>query len=165
VAGLFGGFLEGLQAVRTMADLGVATALSVAHWTLILFIYHWVPASFGGQLAALDLRAAVLVLACTMLGSTIQVPGIGGGSQAACYLAFHQLLGVDSEPALAAALMLWLTTFTSCALVGIPLLIHEGMSFGELRGELRRMASEERAAESAGARAGAEKDYTGGAAR
>ena len=160
VAGLFGGFLEGLQAVRTMGDLGVAAGVSAVHWMLILLIYHWVPASFGGQLAALDLRAAVLVLACTMLGSTIQVPGIGGGSQAACYLAFHQLLGVDSEPALAAALMLWLVTFTSCSLVGIPLLIHEGMSFGELR----RIAGKERAAEEAGGHAAIEKDSTRGAA-
>ena len=151
LAGLFGGFIEGLRAVRTMGDLGIAAGLSAVHWTLIVFIYHWVPASFGGQLAALDLRAAVLVLACTMLGSTIQVPGIGGGSQAACYLAFHQLLGVDSEPALAAALMLWLVTFASCSIVGIPLLIHEGMSFGELR----RIARAERAAEQAGTHIGA----------
>ncbi len=145
-AGLFGGFFEGLRAIRTMGDLAVAAGLSAVHWLLIVLIYHWVPSSFGGQLAALDLRAAVLVLACTMLGSTIQVPGIGGGSQAACYLAFHQLLGVDSEPALAAALMLWLVTFTSCSLAGIPLLIHEGMSFGELR----RIAAAEHAAEAVG---------------
>jgi uncharacterized protein (TIRG00374 family) len=150
LAGLFAGFLEGLRAVRTMGDLAAAAGWSAAHWTLIVLIYHWVPASFGGQLAALDMRAAMVVLACTMLGSTVQVPGIGGGSQAASYLALHQLLGVDSEPALAAALMLWLVTFASCTIVGIPLLIHEGMSFGELR----RIASAERAAEEAGTHIG-----------
>jgi uncharacterized protein (TIRG00374 family) len=146
VAGLFGGFLEGLQAIRTGTDLLVAVALTTAHWLLILWIYHWVPRSFGGQLSALDLRAAVLVLACTMMGSTLQLPGVGGGSQLACFLAMTLFLGVDKEPAAAAAIMLWLVTFTSCGLVGIPLLVHEGLSLGELR----RIAREEREAEAAG---------------
>ena len=146
VAGLFGGFIEGLQAVRTLGDLAVAAGLTAVHWALIVFIYHWVPASFGGQLAALDMRAAVLVLACTMLGSTVQLPGVGGGSQLACFLALTLFLGVEKEPAAAAAIMLWLVTFTGCSLAGIPLLIHEGMSLGELR----RIAREERAAEAAG---------------
>lgn len=146
VAGLFAGFLEGLLAIRTLGDLAMAAVLTAAHWTLIVFIYHWVPASFGGPLAALDLRAAVLVLACTMLGSTVQLPGVGGGSQLACFLALTVFLGVEKEPAAAAAIMLWLVTFTSCGLAGIPLLVHEGMSLGELR----RIASAERAAEEAG---------------
>jgi len=146
VAGLFGGFLEGLQTIRTWTDLLVAVTLTAAHWLLVLWIYFWVPASFGGQLASLPLRAAVLVLACTMMGSTLQFPGVGGGSQAASYLALTLFLGVDKEPAAAAAITLWLVTFTGCALAGIPLLVHEGLSLGELR----RIASEERAAEAAG---------------
>jgi hypothetical protein len=150
VAGLFGGFIEGLQAVRTMGDLAVAAALSAIHWALIVVIYHLVPASFGGELAALDARAAVLVLACTMLGSTLQLPTVGGGSQVACFLELTVFLGVEKEPAAAAEIMLWLVTFFSCSLAGIPLLVHEGMSFGELR----RIAGAERAAEKAGTHVG-----------
>jgi uncharacterized protein (TIRG00374 family) len=146
VAGLFGGFLEGLQAIRTGTDLLLALGLTAAHWFLILCIYRWVPGSLGGQFAALNLLAAVLVLACTMMGSTLQLPGVGGGSQLACFLAFTVFLGVEKEPAAAAAIMLWLVTFTSCGLVGIPLLLHEGLSLGELR----RIAREEREAEAAG---------------
>ncbi len=146
VAGLFGGFLEGLQAIRTGTDLLAGVGLTAAHWILVLWIYHWVPASLGVQLAALDLRAAVLVLACTMIGSTLQLPGVGGGSQLACFLALTIFLGVDKEPAAAAAIMLWLVTFTGCALAGIPLLVHEGLSLGELR----RIAREEREAEAEG---------------
>jgi uncharacterized protein (TIRG00374 family) len=160
VAGLFGGFLQGLQAIRTSGDLATAAGLTTVHWSLIVFIYHWVPASFGGQLAALDTRAAVLVLACTMLGSTVQLPGVGGGSQLACFLALTVFLGVEKEPAAAAAIMLWLVTFTSCGLAGIPLLVREGMSLGELR----RIAGEERPAEAAGTQIGAA-DKPGGATR
>lgn len=149
VGGLFGGFLEGLRAIRTGGDLAMAAALTAVHWTLIVYIYHWVPASFGGQFAEFDLRAAVLVLACTMLGSTVQLPIIGG-SQLACFLAFTVFLGVEKEPAAAAAVMLWLVTFVSCGIAGIPLLMHEGMSLGELR----RLAGAERAAPEAGTRGG-----------
>jgi uncharacterized protein (TIRG00374 family) len=159
VAGLFGGFIEGLQAVRTMGDLAVAAALSAIHWALIVVIYHFVPASFGGELASLDARAAILVLACTMLGSTLQFPGVGGGSQVACFLALTVFLGVKKEPAAAAAIMLWLVTFTSCAVAGIPLLVHEGMSLGELR----RIAGAERAAEKAGTHIGEAKKPKGAA--
>jgi hypothetical protein len=132
-AKLFGGVLDGLHAIRTWGDLGEAVLLTVFHWALIVVIYRWVPLSFGGRFEVLDFRAAVLILACTMLGSTLQLPGVGGGSQLASFLAMTVFLGVEKELAAAAAIMLWLVTFTGCSLAGIPLLLHEGMSLGELR--------------------------------
>ena len=39
------------------------------------------------------------------------------------------------------AVVLWIITFAGCTLVGIPLLIHEGMSLGELR-QLARAEAE-----------------------
>jgi uncharacterized protein (TIRG00374 family) len=133
VADIFAGFLEGLHAIRTWGDLAVAILLTAAHWAIVVVIYHWVPLAFGGRFAELDLRASVLILACTMLGSTLQLPGVGGGSQLGSFLAMTQFLGVGSELAAAAAVMLWLVTFTGCSLAGVPLLLHEGMSYGELR--------------------------------
>jgi len=133
VAGLIEGFLGGLQAIRTWEDLGVAVGLTAVHWTLIVLIYHWILASFGGSLALLDLRAAAITLACTMLGSTLQIPMVGGGSLVGSFLALTVFLGVKEEPAIVAAAALWLVTFASCTLAGIPLLLHEGMGLGELR--------------------------------
>jgi hypothetical protein len=54
-------------------------------------------------------------------------------------------LGVENEPAMAAAVMLWLITFAGCSIAGIPLLMREGMSLGELR----RIAQEKDAAATA----------------
>jgi len=144
-AKIFAGFLEGLQALRTWSDLATATALTAAHWALVLAIYIWVPQSFGGRLGTFNLRDAVVTLSCTMLGSTLQLPGIGGGSWVGSFLAMTLFLGVASEPAMAAAVTLWLITFTGCSIVGIPLLLREGMSFGELR----RIAKEKDAADPA----------------
>jgi len=133
VAALFAGFVEGLQAIRTWGDLAMAVGLTAAHWVLVVLTYHWIMASFGGKLATLSMRDAALTLACAMLGSLLQLPVVGGGAQVGSFLALKFFIGVDEGPAIVAAATLWLVTFASCALAGIPLLLREGMSLGELR--------------------------------
>jgi len=73
---------------------------------------------------------------------------VGGGAQALAIFAYTQVFGVEKEPAVAAALVLWLVTFASCSFAGVPLLIHEGFSFGQLR-ELAEHEKEELAEEAA----------------
>jgi hypothetical protein len=74
-----------------------------------------------------------MVLVFTMVGSAVQLPGVGGGAQALSIIAFTRLYGVEQEPAVAVAMVLWLVTFASCTLVGVPLLFREGWSLGDLR--------------------------------
>jgi uncharacterized protein (TIRG00374 family) len=145
-AGIFAGFSAGLQAIQSFSDLLAATFYSVVHWGLIAMVYLWVAHSFGGRLAEIDFPGTMLVLAFTMIGSTLQLPTVGGGSQAASFLAFTVVFGVEKEPAAAAAIILWLITFSGVTLVGVPLLIREGWSMGELR----RLARAEAEAEAAG---------------
>jgi uncharacterized membrane protein YbhN (UPF0104 family) len=133
IAEIVSGISDGLQAIRTFADLAMAILYSAIHWTLIALIYLWVAHSFGGQFELINFKGAMLVLAITMVGSTLQVPGVGGGSQAASFLAFTQFFGVEKEPAAAAAIVLWLVTFVASSLGGVPLLVHEGLSLGKLR--------------------------------
>ncbi len=146
-ASIFTSFSEGLQAIRTFGDLLVGIGYSVLHWSLITVIYVLVAHSFGGRLAELGFRDALLVLAFSMVGSTLQLPGIGGGSQVASFLAFATVFRVENEPAAAASIVLWLVTFAASSLAGVPLLIREGWSMGELR----RLARAEAEAEAAGA--------------
>jgi hypothetical protein len=75
----------------------------------------------------------MLVMAFTLVGSIIQLPAVGGGSQLASILAYTTIVGVEKEPATAAAIILYLVTFAACSLVGAPLLAHEGLSLGKLR--------------------------------
>jgi len=146
VAGLFEGFSHGLQAIRTAGDLGAAVFYSALHWVLVVIIFVWVPQSFGGRLAELGLAGGLMVLAFTMVGSTMQLPGVGGGSQLASFLAFTVIFGIEKEPAAAASIVLWLITFAAVSLLGVPLLIREGWSMGELR----RLARAEAEAEAVG---------------
>jgi glycosyltransferase 2 family protein len=133
VAGILLGFARGVQAIQSWKDLTLSIAYSVAHWFLVLLVYLWVSHSFGGALAKIDMGDAMLVMAFTLVGSAVQLPGVGGGSQVASFLAYSAIFGVESEPAAAASIVLWLITFAACSLAGVPLLIREGFSLGKLR--------------------------------
>jgi len=127
------GFARGVQTIRTWGDLFAAVVLSGLHWGLVVVSYYLVVQSFGSRLGELTFADAMLVLVFTMVGSVVQLPGVGGGAQALSIFAFTRLYGVEQEPAVAAALVLWLVTFASCTLAGVPLLAQEGLSLGELR--------------------------------
>jgi uncharacterized protein (TIRG00374 family) len=144
--GLVGGLSDGLQAIRTRSDLAAAIGYSMLHWIVVTGVYVCVTYSFGGKLAEIHFPEATIVLVFSMVGSIAQVPMVGGGSQAAAFIALTQLFGVEQEPAAAASIVLWLVTFAASSLGGVPLLIHEGWSMGELKS----LAKAEREAEAAG---------------
>jgi glycosyltransferase 2 family protein len=133
VAGILLGFARGVQTIRTWSDLALTIFYSAVHWFLVLLVYLWVSHSFGGTLGTISLGDAMLVMAFTLVGSAVQLPGVGGGSQVASFLAYTTIFGVEKEPAAAASIVMWLITFAASSLAGVPLLIHEGFSLGKLR--------------------------------
>jgi len=139
IATLIDGFSQGLQAIRSLGDLFAAVAYTVVHWVVVALVYFLVMRSFSGQIGRFDFRAALLVLAFTMVGSVMQLPAVGGGTQLATFLVLTVIFGVEKEPAAAVAIVLWLVTFAAACIAGVPLLIHEGWSMGDLR----RLAREE----------------------
>jgi len=142
IAVLLEGFSEGLQGIQTWSDLAALIFYSVAHWLLVIFVYVWILHSFAGEMGRLTFAGAALVCAFTLVGSAAQAPAVGGGSQAASFLVLTLIFGVEKEAAAVASIVLWLVTFGSCCLAGVPLLFREGWSVGELR----RMARTEEAA-------------------
>ena len=133
VAGILLGFVRGVQTIKTAGDVVAAILYSALHWLLVVLVYYLVIQSFGGKLATLTFADAMMVLVFTLVGSAVQLPGVGGGAQALSIIAFTRLYGVEQEPAVAAAMVLWLVTFASCTLVGVPLLFREGWSLGDLQ--------------------------------
>jgi uncharacterized protein (TIRG00374 family) len=142
------GMSEGLQAIRTTSDLLAAIFYTATHWVLATLIYLGVAKSFGASFLHSDMNfsGAMLLLAVTLVGSVLQLPGVGGGAQIASFIGLTKIFGVEQEPAAAMAVVLWIITFAGGTLAGIPLLIHEGMSVGELR----QLAKAEAEAEEAG---------------
>jgi glycosyltransferase 2 family protein len=147
IASALSGISEGLQAVRTQSDLWATISYTAAHWVLVVLIYMWTAQAFGSAFVTSEMNfwGAMLLLAVTLVGSVLQLPGIGGGAQIASIVALTAIFGVAQEPSIAIAAVLWLITFAGCTLVGIPLLIHEGMSLGELRQLARAEAEAEEA--------------------
>jgi glycosyltransferase 2 family protein len=148
VARILLGLSRGVQAIRSAGELMLAVFYTAAHWFLVLLVYFWVSHAFGGTLGTIDLGDAMLVLAFTLAGSAVQLPGVGGGAQVATFLAYTAVLAIEKEPATAAAIVLWLISFAACSLAGVPLLFHEGLSLGKLR-ELAKQEKEELESESA----------------
>jgi hypothetical protein len=146
MAVLLEGFSDGLQGIRTWNDLGVLVGYTAVHWVGVTAVYLWVAHAFGGALARLTFAGALLVLAFTMVGSAMQLPGVGGGAQVATFLVLTLIFGVEQGPAAIMAIVVWLISFASCCVVGLPLLFKEGWSMGELR---RMAQAEERAGEAA----------------
>jgi len=133
IAGILLGFVRGVQAVRNMSELLLAIFYSGVHWFLVLLVYYWGSRSFGGRLGMLTLGEVMLVMAFSLVGSAVQLPAVGGGAQLASALVFTKIFGVETEPATAAAIVLWLIGFAACSLAGVPFLIQEGLSLGKLR--------------------------------
>lgn len=146
LAGIIAGFSEGLQAIRTPSDLLIAVVYTAAHWGLVTLTYLWIARAFPGAFVLSDMTfpGAMLLLAVTLVGSALQLPGVGGGAQVASFIALTTIFGVEQEPAAAIAIVLWLITFAAPMLVGLPLLIHEGLSMGELRNLARAEAAAEK---------------------
>lgn len=148
LAGIIAGFSEGLQAIRTTSDLLITVFYTAAHWGLVALIYLWICHAFASAFVQADmtLPGAMLLLAITLVGSALQLPGVGGGAQVASFIALTTIFGVQQEAAAAIAIVLWIITFAASTLLGVPLLIHEGLSMGELR----NLARAEKAAERTG---------------
>ena len=144
-ASVITGVSEGLQAIRTPADLMAAIFWTALHWFLAVLIFLWVAKAFAATFVHSDmnLAGAMLLLAVTLVGSALQLPGVGGGAQIASFIGLTKIFGVDQEPAAAVAVVLWIITFAGSTIAGIPLLIHEGMSVGDLRKLARAEAEAE----------------------
>jgi hypothetical protein len=117
-------------------------------WALEVLVYLWIAQAFNGNFthSNMNFPGAMLLIAVTLVGATLQLPGIGGGAQLASFIALTTIFGVEQEPAAAIAVVLWLITFAASAVVGVPLLVHEGLSVGELR----KLADAETEAEESG---------------
>jgi uncharacterized protein (TIRG00374 family) len=133
LAALLEGFSDGLQAVRTWGDLGALIGYSTIHWLLVIVVYFCIERAFGGDLAMISIGGTVLVLAFTLVGSAVQLPGVGGGAQVATFLVLTVAFDIAKEPAATMAVTVWLVSFASCCLAGIPLLFREGLSMSDLR--------------------------------
>jgi uncharacterized protein (TIRG00374 family) len=80
----------------------------------------------------LDISRVVLLMGFSTVGSIVQLPAVGGGSQLAVITALQVVYGVPAEMAVSCGIMLWLVTSMSCIPVGLVFARREHLSLRRL---------------------------------
>ncbi len=134
-------FAEGLDTIHDFRSFIQVGTLSLAIWFLISLSYveilHAYPDVILGNISY---RAVFLVIAGSMVGSLLQLPAVGGGSQLATITVMNRVLGVNEMFATSAGIILWLVTFASVVPVGLFFAQREGISLRKLEAEAEAQA-------------------------
>ena len=129
-------FTVGLNTMHGPLAFLQVSAVSVVMWWVIALAYKEVTHAYGAPMGALSTTKVLLLMGSSMIGSMVQLPGVGGGSQLATISALdHVFHIVPKELAVSCGIMLWLVTFVAVVPVGLLLSHHERLSLRKLSEE------------------------------
>lgn len=114
------------------------TLVSVGMWYIVALAYKEVTHSYGTPSLDIPLLQILILMGSSMLGSMLQLPAVGGGSQLATIRTLSSLFGVPPELAASCGILLWLVTFAAVAPLGLILAHHERLSLLKLSRESHR---------------------------
>lgn len=141
-------FGEGLNTIQDLSSFLQLVGVSLAIWWLIALAYRTVAHAYPliphvaseRALHRLDVPEVLLLMGLSMVGSLVQLPAVGGGSQLAVISGLQGIFNVRPESAVSCGIMLWLVTFMTCIPVGL-FFAHRGHL------SLRRLSAESHAEE------------------
>jgi glycosyltransferase 2 family protein len=125
-------FSKGLECTRDPRSLILLVGYTLLQWAIVI----------GGSAALLRGFAVtrhlgpmdiLVLLAFMTLGSVVQVPGIGGGAQAATIVALTGLYGLSLEAASGVAVWLWIVSTLAVVPFGLACAFHEGLNWSKLK--------------------------------
>jgi len=128
-------FRIGLNTIHGFSELVQLIAVSVAMWYLIAHAYHQVILSYGTPLQHVGVSENFLLIFASMLGSLVQLPGVGGGSQLGTITTLQRVFDVPPELAASCGILLWMVTFMSVVPLGLALAHRERLSLRTLSKE------------------------------
>lgn len=128
-------FRAGLNTIHGFIEFLQLAAVSVGMWFLISLAYHAVIRAYGAPLRAIVLPQVFLLIFASMLGSLVQLPGVGGGSQLATITTLQRVFNVPPEIAASCGILLWMTTFMTVIPTGLILAHRERLSLRKLSKE------------------------------
>ena len=133
------GFRDGLRAVSTVREFGVALAISLLMWVMIGAAYMQTAVAFVDtpELAGLSFsRTMLLIVAVSLGGSLVQLPVLGWFTQIAVMAtAMHEFYGAPVEAATACGAMILVVMTLSIVPVGLVFARVEGVSLKGLASE------------------------------
>jgi len=125
-------FVDGLEVIENWRDFLYSVASTAVLWFFNATVFWLALHSLGGDLAKLSWLAAALALVFSILGMLAQLPGIGGGFQVVAIYVLTGFFRIKPEVATGAAILLWLVITVPCVLLGLLMLVHEGLTFKRL---------------------------------
>jgi uncharacterized membrane protein YbhN (UPF0104 family) len=129
---LLTGFLEGAESLRNPGAVVLVLGYTILEWVLIAGCNYALLHSFPG-LRGFGWVDVLIFTGFIAFGSLIQLPGIGGGPQVVAAVVLHELFAVPIEAATSIALVVWAVTFLCVVPVGVPLALHEGVSWTRMK--------------------------------
>ena len=131
-------FRDGLNTIHGVWAFAQLVALSVVMWAMIALAYKEVIHSYGQESLEIPQTQVLLLMGSSMVGSVVQLPGVGGGSQLATIAALEHIFGVPKELAASCGIALWLVTFVAVVPLGLVLAHRERLSMRKLSQESRQ---------------------------
>ncbi len=128
-------FHGGLDTIHSLGSFLQLSGVSILMWLLIAIAYREVTHSYGAALDHMTVSKVLLLMGSSILGSLIQLPGVGGGSQLATISALQHIFNASHELAASCGILLWLVTFVSVVPVGLLLAHRERLSLRKLSAE------------------------------
>jgi len=128
-------FRDGLDTIHSFSSLVQLIAVSVVMWAMIAVAYKEVTHAYHQEKLDIPQTQVLLLMGSSMVGSLIQLPGVGGGSQLATISMLDHIFEVPKELAVSCGIMLWLVTFVAVVPVGLLLAHREQLSLRKLSEE------------------------------
>lgn len=128
-------FHGGLDTIHSPLSFLQLSGVSILMWWFIALAYLQVTHAYGAALEHMTLSKVLLLMGSSMLGSLIQLPGVGGGSQLATISALQHIFDASHELAASCGILLWLATFVSVVPAGLLLAHRERLSLRKLSEE------------------------------
>lgn len=134
-------FAGGLNTIHGPLSFLQLAVVSVLMWWLIALSYKEVTHAYGAPMQLMSVTRVLLLMGSSMVGSMLQLPGVGGGSQLATIEALDKVFQIPRELAVSCGILLWLVSFVAVVPAGLLLAHRERLS-------LRTVAEESEKAES-----------------
>lgn len=128
-------FRDGLNTIHGKWAFAQLAGISVLMWCMIAVAYKEVAHAYGQESLEIPQTQVLLLMGSSMVGSIVQLPGVGGGSQLATIAALEHIFGVPKELAASCGISLWLVTFVAVVPWGLILAHRERLSLRKLSQE------------------------------
>ena len=125
-------FGMGLNTIHGPWSMLWLALVSVGMWYLIALAYQAVTHSYGVAALEIPVSQLLILIFASMVGSLLQLPAVGGGSQMATIAILSNVFDVPAEVAASCGILLWLVTFAAVVPVGLLLAHHERLSLRKL---------------------------------